>query len=190
MIRILFYCLWIFCIQSALSGWGLADQKALYTWKDAQGRLHITDRPPPPDAALVEVTPYLPPKSGEPILQAESLSAKEVEQGYLESEQRKGDLDARRVEAARERAAEMWRVSEEYRKKAEALYQRGGSPPRRKRSREEAARLNDLAGRAADLARQAERLSFETEAAATQSESSGGEPDDGSETPALDFEAE
>lgn len=145
------------------SGIGEAGDAALYTWKDVQGNLHITDRPPPADATVIEVTRYQPDGGAAVGTDQGPMVSDILEQAASERTRANVTRSLEQAETSKDRAEELRQLSREYREKAEALYQTSGSPFRRKRSQQRAQRMNELADQAAAIAREAEQQGYDIE---------------------------
>jgi type IV secretory pathway VirB10-like protein len=93
---------------------------SIYTWTDKNGAVHITETPPPPGAAVEDVTSN-PPESPAPVQPSQpqlpqSIGNWEVQQAEQQAQQAQEQLEAERQKAAEaEREAQQTiRQSEEY----------------------------------------------------------------------------
>jgi type IV secretory pathway VirB10-like protein len=111
-----------FIFQSASGLWSAS----IYTWTDKKGAVHITETPPPPGAAVEDVTSNPPesptpapvpvPVQPSPPLPPPSIGNWEVQQAEQQAQQAQEQLEAARQKAAEaEREAQQTiRQSEEY----------------------------------------------------------------------------
>jgi hypothetical protein len=111
----------IVCLLTSLSP--LNAQTTLYTWTDAQGRVHITDTPPPADAKIKDMVGHTAPTPAETRQlqnqQQRRVETRQNEQRRTEAEEalrraREADDQAR---AAVQRAEEQTQQALDYRKR-------------------------------------------------------------------------
>jgi hypothetical protein len=156
---------WVFPVQS---------QTKIYTWTDAQGRVHLTDEPPPPQAKLREVV------ETQPLTPAEALQDQQRRQQRTQTrqdEERRSELEeiTRRAREADEQARTAVRRAEEQAQRALETRQRfGNSPSRREqfkyRIREEDEKASQLQAEAQRAIDRARALSEEARTATAQAQ--------------------
>jgi hypothetical protein len=109
----------------------LNAQTTLYTWTDAQGRLHITDIPPPPDGKIQDVVEQTEPTPAE-ARQVQGTQRRRVE--ARPDERRRSEVEEalrRAREADNEAQAAVQRADEQTRQALDYRKRFGNTPSRR-----------------------------------------------------------
>lgn len=130
----------------------------IYTWKDAEGQINITDNPPPDGVELLDTSPAPPKPAVEPKKQAQPATRQVTSQSV---QQRNKLLNQAAILRAEEAAA--WQKAEEIIAEAEELRNKTGARAKRKnRYRRHATVLEQEAGefikKAETAARKAEKI--------------------------------
>ena len=109
----------------------LNAQTTLYTWTDANGRLHITDIPPPPDGMIKEVVEHTEPTPAE-ARQLQGLQRRRVETRQDEQRRSEAEETLRRAREADDQAqAAMQRADDQTRQALDYRKRFGNTPSRR-----------------------------------------------------------
>jgi len=118
----------IIIVLSAMFIWniGYCQEDTIYTWKDKNGVLNITDAPPPPDAELLDSSP-----GHRKEAEAYQLQLMEKEKRSYREQQRK--IVEQQATEARQKEADAARRADELYQKAEEMTQGVEGPKRVKR---------------------------------------------------------